>query len=110
MEITRDHVLKLAELVRIEMSEEDADKYRKDLSNIIKYFEDLNEIDTSSEAVKSEMGDHIIFPQYPLRERSICRSIDWLAVDPQSAAISEHQPHFVPTTWFQFGLNHPRRR
>jgi aspartyl-tRNA(Asn)/glutamyl-tRNA(Gln) amidotransferase subunit C len=47
MEISRDDVQKLAELTRIDLSDEEVDTYRRDLTEILGYFENLEQVDTS---------------------------------------------------------------
>ncbi len=44
--LSKDEVQHIAALARIGLSEEEIEKYRKDLSSILDYFEKLKEIDT----------------------------------------------------------------
>jgi aspartyl-tRNA(Asn)/glutamyl-tRNA(Gln) amidotransferase subunit C len=44
-QITRDDVLKLAQLSRIKLSEEEVDKFVKELGEIVKYVEQIDELD-----------------------------------------------------------------
>jgi len=46
MGITRDEVMKIAELARLDVGEEDADKYAHELGSILKYAEQVAEVDT----------------------------------------------------------------
>jgi aspartyl-tRNA(Asn)/glutamyl-tRNA(Gln) amidotransferase subunit C len=46
MSITREDVLHLAELSRLEISEEEIEPLKKDLDGIIGYISQLNELDT----------------------------------------------------------------
>lgn len=45
-DLTRDDVLKLARLARLELSDEEVEAYRKQLSSILKYVALLNDADT----------------------------------------------------------------
>jgi aspartyl-tRNA(Asn)/glutamyl-tRNA(Gln) amidotransferase subunit C len=47
VEISREDVLKLAELVRIDLSGKEVDTYRRDLGEILDYFRNLEQVDTS---------------------------------------------------------------
>jgi aspartyl-tRNA(Asn)/glutamyl-tRNA(Gln) amidotransferase subunit C len=44
--LTREEVLHIAELARITLTDEETEKYQKDLSAILAYFEQLKEVDT----------------------------------------------------------------
>jgi aspartyl-tRNA(Asn)/glutamyl-tRNA(Gln) amidotransferase subunit C len=44
-QITRDDVLKLAQLSRIKLSDEEVDKFVKELGEIVKYVEQIDELD-----------------------------------------------------------------
>jgi len=44
-ELTREDVFKLARLARLDISEEEADRFRKELSDILQYVAQLNEAD-----------------------------------------------------------------
>ena len=46
MSITREDVLHLAELSRLEISEEEIEPLKKDLDSIVGYISQLNELDT----------------------------------------------------------------
>jgi aspartyl-tRNA(Asn)/glutamyl-tRNA(Gln) amidotransferase subunit C len=45
--LSRDDVLKLARLSRLKLSEEEVEKFRGELSDILEYVEVLNNVDTS---------------------------------------------------------------
>jgi len=45
--LTRDQVLKLAKLSRLALSEEEIEKYQKELSSILDYIERLEAVDTT---------------------------------------------------------------
>lgn len=62
MDISRELVLDLAALARIEMSADEAYRFCQDLSAILGYFADLNEVDTSDispTARIAEAGAHL---------------------------------------------------
>ena len=44
--LTQEDVLHIAELARIDLTEEEVSKYQKDLSAILAYFEQLQTVDT----------------------------------------------------------------
>jgi aspartyl-tRNA(Asn)/glutamyl-tRNA(Gln) amidotransferase subunit C len=46
-QLTRDDVLKLARLARLELTEEEVEKYQTELSEILKYVEQLQEADVA---------------------------------------------------------------
>ncbi len=45
--ITRAEVEHIARLARLNMAREEVDRYQRDLSSILSYFEQLNELDTA---------------------------------------------------------------
>ncbi len=47
MKITREDVLKVAELAHLELSEAEVEMYQRQLDSILTYMEKLNELDTS---------------------------------------------------------------
>lgn len=48
MSITTEDVLKIANLARLEIAEDELDQYAKDLSNIISLVEQMNKVDTQN--------------------------------------------------------------
>lgn len=55
--LTKDEVIKIAEMARIELSEEEVEKFQKDLSSILDYVEELKAVDTEGlEIVSSVTG------------------------------------------------------
>lgn len=46
-DLTRDDVLKLARLARLTLTDEEIEKYRTDLSEILKYVEQLQSVDVT---------------------------------------------------------------
>ena len=47
MSLTKEEVLKVAHLARLEFKEDEIEKFRGDLNNIIKFIEELQEVDTN---------------------------------------------------------------
>ena len=47
VELTRDDVLKLARLARLTITDEEIEKYRKELNEILRYVEQLQQVDVS---------------------------------------------------------------
>ena len=55
--LSKEEVLKIASLARIELSEQEVEKFQKDLSSILDYVEALKEVDTDGlEIVSSVTG------------------------------------------------------
>ncbi|HXN65235.1 MAG TPA: Asp-tRNA(Asn)/Glu-tRNA(Gln) amidotransferase subunit GatC [Candidatus Acidoferrales bacterium] len=48
MKITREDVLRVAELAHLELSDAEVEKYREQLDSILEYAGKLNELDTSN--------------------------------------------------------------
>ena len=46
-DLTRDDVLKLARLARLDITDEEADTYRTELTNILQYIEQLQQADVT---------------------------------------------------------------
>ena len=45
--LTREEVIKIAQLARIELTESEVEKFRKDLSTVLDYVEELKKVDTT---------------------------------------------------------------
>ena len=71
MKITKDDVIKVAELARIEFSEEELEKFTEQLGNILSYIGKLNELDTKD----VEPTSHVLDLATPLREDKV---VEWL--------------------------------
>lgn len=74
MEIKKDDVKHVAELARIEFSEEDIEEFTKQLGNILNYISKLNELNTSN----VEPTSHVLDESTPLRDDIV---EDWLSKD-----------------------------
>jgi aspartyl-tRNA(Asn)/glutamyl-tRNA(Gln) amidotransferase subunit C len=71
MKITRDDVIKVAELARLEFGEEELEKFTEQLGNILKYIGKLNELDTKD----VEPTSHVLNLATPLREDKV---MEWI--------------------------------
>ena len=72
MKIDRDTILKVAELARLDLTEEEKAEFTNQLSDIISYVEKINELDTES----IEPTDHIVELTNVLRDDRVDKSID----------------------------------
>ena len=72
MKIDRERILRVAELARLELTEEEKAEFADQLSDIISYVEKINELDTES----VEPTDHIVELANVLREDEVRESID----------------------------------
>ena len=71
MKITRDDVIKVAELARLEFREEELEKFTEQLGNILTYIGKLNDLDTRD----VEPTSHVLDLATPLREDKV---VEWL--------------------------------
>lgn len=58
--INKDQIVKIANLARIKVSDEEALKYADDLSDIVSWVESLNELDTESVKPMMSVEDDLI--------------------------------------------------
>lgn len=72
MKISKQEVEHVAKLARLELSEQETDKLTEQLSNILTYVEQLNELDTSSIEptahvldIRNVVRDDIVAPSLP---------------------------------------------
>jgi aspartyl-tRNA(Asn)/glutamyl-tRNA(Gln) amidotransferase subunit C len=56
MAITRETVLHVAKLARLELSDREIDRMQKDLGNILEYVNSLSELDTASVAETTQVA------------------------------------------------------
>ena len=82
MKISKDVVLHVAQLARLEFKEEELDKFTEQLGNIIEYVEELGKLDTSD----VEPTFHVLDLSTPLREDVVS---PWLSSD----EALENAPH-----------------
>lgn len=62
--IKREKIISIAKLSKLELSEEEITKYQKELSEILDFFEKINEVNTS----KIEKSSRVIDIENALRE------------------------------------------
>lgn len=71
MSLTKEEVLKVAKLARLEFSEGEIQKFQIDLNNILDYIEQLNEVDTDKVEPLTEIHEF----ETNLREDEIKESL-----------------------------------
>ena len=71
MPITLKDVEYVANLAKLELSEEEKKRFQKELDNIIKYIDQLNELDTTNVPITS----HVTFLQNVFREDEVLPSL-----------------------------------
>jgi len=69
MKISKEDVIKVAELARLEFSEEELGKFTEQLGNTLGYIEKLNELDTDN----VEPTSHVLDVSTPLREDNVVK-------------------------------------
>jgi aspartyl-tRNA(Asn)/glutamyl-tRNA(Gln) amidotransferase subunit C len=69
--ITLEDVEYVANLARLELSEEEKKRFKKELNNIIRYIDQLNELDTENVPITSQ----VTFLQNVLREDEVLPSL-----------------------------------
>jgi aspartyl-tRNA(Asn)/glutamyl-tRNA(Gln) amidotransferase subunit C len=91
MRISKDDVTKVAELARLEVTEEETGIFTEQLGNILEYIEKLNELDTDN----VEPTSHVLDISTPLREDKV---VKWLSIEEvlQNAPESEDNFFVVP--------------
>jgi aspartyl-tRNA(Asn)/glutamyl-tRNA(Gln) amidotransferase subunit C len=72
MKIDRDTILRVAELARLDLTDDEKAEFSNQLSDIISYVEKINELDTES----VEPTDHIVELTNVLRDDRVDKSID----------------------------------
>lgn len=71
MKITKKEVMETAELARLEIREEELDRFINQLGNILEYIKDLNQIDTTD----VEPTSHVLELSTPLREDEVVQEL-----------------------------------
>ena len=91
MKISKDDVVKVAELARLEVTESETETFTDQLGNILEYIEKLNELDTDN----VEPTSHVLEISTPLREDKV---VNWLTIEEvlQNAPESEDDFFVVP--------------
>ena len=91
MKISKEDVIKVAELARLEFKEEETQLFTEQLGNILEYIEKLNELDTEN----VEPTSHVLDISTPLRDYKV---VKWLSIEEvlQNAPESEDDFFVVP--------------
>jgi aspartyl-tRNA(Asn)/glutamyl-tRNA(Gln) amidotransferase subunit C len=71
MKISKEDVLKVAELARLEFGEAELEKFTEQMGDILTYIERLNELDTAN----VEPTSHVLDIPAPLRDDVV---VEWL--------------------------------
>lgn len=71
MKITKKEVMDTAELARLEINEDELDKFITQLGNILEYIKDLNQIDTTD----VEPTSHVLELSTPLRDDEVVQEL-----------------------------------
>ena len=69
MKISKEDVLKVSELARLEFKEDEVTKFTEQLGNILEYIEKLNELDTDN----VEPTSHVLDISTPMREDKVIK-------------------------------------
>lgn len=91
MKISKEDVEKVAELARLEFSQEETEKFTEQLGKILQYIEKLNELNTD----KVEPTSHVLDISTPLREDAVVKMLTMEEVL-QNAPESEDDFFVVP--------------
>ncbi|GJM16143.1 MAG: aspartyl/glutamyl-tRNA(Asn/Gln) amidotransferase subunit C [Thermodesulfobacteriota bacterium] len=91
MKISKEDVIKVAELARLEFKEQETQLFTEQLGNILEYIEKLNELDTDN----VEPTSHVLDISTPLRDDKV---VKWLSIEEvlQNAPESEDDFFVVP--------------
>ena len=91
MKISKDDIIKVCELARLEFKEEELEKFTEQLGNILEYIEQLNELNTDN----VEPTSHVLDISTPLREDKV---VEWLSTEEvlKNAPESEDDFFVVP--------------
>ncbi|MCH7518159.1 MAG: Asp-tRNA(Asn)/Glu-tRNA(Gln) amidotransferase subunit GatC [Candidatus Dadabacteria bacterium] len=91
MKISKDDIIKVSELARLEFKEEELEKFTEQLGNILEYIEQLNELNTDN----VEPTSHVLDMSTPLREDKV---VEWLSTEEvlKNAPESEDDFFVVP--------------
>ena len=91
MKISKDDIIKVSELARLEFKEEELEKFTEQSGNILEYIEQLNELNTDN----VEPTSHVLDMSTPLREDKV---VEWLSTEEvlKNAPESEDDFFVVP--------------
>ena len=88
MKISKDDVIKVSELARLEFKEQELEKFTEQLGNILEYIEQLNELDTDN----VEPTSHVLNIATPLREDKV---VEWLSIEEVLKNAPESEDDFI---------------
>jgi len=88
MKISKDDVIKVSELARLEFKEHELEKFTEQLGNILEYIEQLNELDTDNVVPTS----HVLDIATPLREDKV---VEWLSIEEVLKNAPESEDDFI---------------
>jgi aspartyl-tRNA(Asn)/glutamyl-tRNA(Gln) amidotransferase subunit C len=71
MKISREEVLRVAELAHLELSEAEVEKFRNQLDSILTYIDKLKELDVSTVDPMTQVLDVGAAPEATMREDSV---------------------------------------
>jgi aspartyl-tRNA(Asn)/glutamyl-tRNA(Gln) amidotransferase subunit C len=83
MSLTQEQIRHIANLSRLKLSQEDIERYSKELSSIVDYIDLLNEIPESSLQKVSLVGETFLIPREDVVKPSLAPSDDILACSKQ---------------------------
>jgi len=87
MKISKDDVINVAELARLEFKEQELEKFTEQLGNILEYIEQLNDLDTDN----VEPTSHVLDISTPLREDKV---VEWLNTEEVLKNAPESEDNF----------------
>ena len=87
MKISKDDVINVAELARLEFKEEELEKFTEQLGNILEYIEQLSELNTDN----VEPTSHVLDISTPLREDKV---VEWLNTEEVLKNAPESEDNF----------------
>lgn len=83
MSLTQEQIRHIAKLSRLKLSEDDVQQYSGQLSNIVDYIDQLNEIPDSELAKVTLVGETVLEPREDVVKPSIAPSDEILACSKQ---------------------------
>ncbi len=87
MKISKEEVVKVAELARLEFTDEELDRFTEQLGNILAYIQKLAELDTTG----VEPTSHVLDIATPLRDD---RVVEWLTQEEALSNAPEKEDGF----------------
>jgi aspartyl-tRNA(Asn)/glutamyl-tRNA(Gln) amidotransferase subunit C len=87
MKISKEEVVKVAELARLEFTDEELGRFTEQLGNILAYIEKLAELDTTG----VEPTSHVLDIATPLRDDKV---VEWLTQEEALSGAPEKEDGF----------------